>query len=32
MWKIHNWEDTDVYPFGSLFQWMQNTLDGHPNP
>ena len=32
MWKIHNWEDTDVYPFGSLFQWMQNTLDGHANP
>lgn len=28
-WKIHNWKDTDVYPFGGLFQWMQNVLDGH---
>ena len=28
-WKIHNWVDTDVYPFGSLFTWMQNVLDGN---
>lgn len=28
-WKIHNWKDTEVYPFGGLFQWMQNVLDGH---
>lgn len=32
IWKIHNWEDTDVYPFGGLFQWMQNIFDGHTNP
>jgi hypothetical protein len=30
-WKIHNWIDTDVYPFGSLFTWMQNVLDGNLN-
>ena len=27
-WKIHNWIDADVYPFGSLFTWMQKILDG----
>ena len=27
-WKIHNWIDADVYPFGSLFTWMQHVLDG----
>ncbi len=32
MWKIHNWKDTDIYPFGGLFQWMQNTLEGRSNP
>ena len=28
-WKIHDWIDTDVYPFGSLFAWMQHVLDGN---
>ena len=28
-WKIHNWVDTDVYPFGALFNWMQNVYDGN---
>jgi len=28
-WKIHNWIDTDVYPFGALFNWMQNVYDGN---
>ena len=28
-WKIHDWIDTDVYPFGSLFTWMQHVLDGN---
>lgn len=28
-WKIHNWIDTDVYPFGTLFNWMQNVYDGN---
>ena len=28
-WKIHDWVDTDVYPFGSLFAWMQHVLDGN---
>ena len=28
-WKIHNWIDVDVYPFGSLFNWMQNVYDGY---
>jgi hypothetical protein len=27
-WKIHNWIDTDVYPFGALFNWMQSVYDG----
>jgi hypothetical protein len=27
-WKIHNWIDTDLYPFGALFHWMQNAYDG----
>ena len=27
-WKIHNLIDADVYPFGSLFTWMQKILDG----
>jgi len=27
-WKIHNWIDTDLYPFGALFYWMQNAYDG----
>jgi len=27
-WKIHNWIDTDIYPFGALFHWMQNAYDG----
>ena len=27
-WKVHNWIDDDVYPFGSLWHWMQNFLDG----
>lgn len=27
-WKIHNWIDTDVYPFGALYNWMQDLLDG----
>ena len=27
-WKIHNWVDTDVYPFGALFNWMQSVYDG----
>ena len=27
-WKIHNWIDDDVYPFGALFHWMQNAYDG----
>ena len=26
-WKVHNWIDTDVYPFGALFNWMQNFYD-----
>ncbi len=30
-WKIHNWIDSDVYPFGALFNWMQHVLDGHPS-
>ena len=29
VWKIHNWIDSDVYPFGSLFNWMQNVYDGY---
>ena len=28
-WKIHNWVDTDVYPFGALFNWMQSVYDGY---
>jgi hypothetical protein len=28
-WKIHNWIDTDIYPFGALFNWMQNVYDGN---
>lgn len=28
-WKVHNWIDTDVYPFGALFNWMQNVFDGY---
>ena len=28
-WKIHNWIDDDVYPFGALFHWMQNVYDGY---
>ena len=28
-WKVHNWIDTDVYPFGALFNWMQNAFDGY---
>ena len=28
-WKIHNWIDDDVYPFGALFNWMQNVYDGY---
>ena len=28
-WKIHNWIDANVYPFGALFQWMQNVYDGY---
>lgn len=28
-WKIHNWIDADVYPFGALFNWMQNVYDGN---
>ena len=27
-WKVHNWIDDDVYPFGALFNWMQNLYDG----
>jgi len=27
-WKIHNWIDFDVYPFGALYNWMQDLLDG----
>lgn len=27
-WKIHNWIDSEVYPFGALFHWMQNAYDG----
>ena len=30
-WKAHNWIDTDVYPFGTLFNWMQKVLDGNGN-
>ena len=30
-WKVHNWIDTDVYPFGTLFNWMQKVLDGNGN-
>ena len=30
-WKIHDWIDTDVYPFGSLFTWMQHVIDGNDN-
>ena len=30
-WKIHNWIDADVYPFGALLNWMQHVLDGHPS-
>lgn len=26
-WKVHNWIDDDVYPFGALFNWMQNFYD-----
>ena len=26
-WKVHNWIDADVYPFGALFNWMQNFYD-----
>ena len=28
-WKIHDWIDTDVYPFGALFNWMQSVYDGY---
>ncbi len=28
-WKVHNWIDDDVYPFGSLWHWMQNFYDGY---
>ena len=28
VWKIHNWIDNDVYPFGALFNWMQSVYDG----
>ena len=28
-WKIHNWIDADVYPFGALFNWMQSVYDGY---
>ena len=28
-WKVHNWIDHDVYPFGALFNWMQNFYDGY---
>ena len=28
-WKIHNWIDSDVYPFGALFNWMQSVYDGY---
>ena len=27
-WKIHNWIDDNVYPFGALFNWMQSVYDG----
>ena len=28
VWKVHNWIDNDVYPFGALYNWMQSVLDG----
>lgn len=28
MWKVHDWIDGDVYPFGALFNWMQSVYDG----
>ncbi len=30
-WKIHNWIDSDVYPFGAYYHWMQNLIDGNTN-
>jgi len=30
-WKIHNWIDSDVYPFGAYYHWMQNLIDGYTN-
>ena len=31
VWKVHNWIDNDVYPFGALYNWMQSVLDGDTN-
>ena len=28
MWRIHDWIDDNVYPFGALFNWMQSVYDG----
>lgn len=28
VWKIHNWTDKDVYPSGSLFEWMWHIFNG----
>lgn len=31
VWKVHNWIDNDVYPFGALYNWMQSVLDRETN-